>query len=112
VQAQILGKIASTWSALQQATAIARRDRRQQLPLATRRLQAAHRQFAAGESPQSALLSARITEAQIRLAALHSAFQAQTAQGALEDALHAPFDCSERALTRLLDPPARLEAAR
>lgn len=98
LQAQILGQIAAARDREQRATKLARNFQRQQLPLAEQRLEAARQAFAAGQDDRAALLSTQIEAEQTRLAALHADLEAQSALGALEDALHHPFDASEQAL--------------
>ncbi|MDE2150320.1 MAG: TolC family protein [Gammaproteobacteria bacterium] len=111
VQAQILAEIAAARDRSRRAAAIARRFKQQQLPLAERQLQAARQHFDLGESDRSALLAARIAAEQTRLAALRADFQAQAARGALEDALHHPFNEAEIALTARLTHPTTADAS-
>ena len=95
VQAQILAEIADARTALQERAAIAQTAQHHQLPLAEQQLHAAQQRFAIGDVDHAALLAARINAEDTHLATLRAAFQAQTARGALEDALHHPFNRNE-----------------
>lgn len=100
VQARILAEIATARATLRQRSAIARTAQQHQLPLAKRQLHVARQGFKLGQLDHVALLTARINAEGTQLAALRAAFQAQTARGALEDALHHPFNPDEITLGR------------
>jgi len=106
LQAQILAEIDGAQTALKERTLIARTVQRRLLPLADQQLHAAQQRFAIGDVDHSALLTARINAEDTHLAALRAAFQLQTARGALEDALHHPFNRNEinLGLVRLRPP--------
>jgi outer membrane protein, heavy metal efflux system len=104
VQAEIFGQIdrAETgWPQARQAWL----DTRHLAELANEQQHAQERALAAGESERGSVLGARIETTEAELAALHAAYEAQRAFGALEDAYRRPLDGAEPAAA--LDLSAR-----